>query len=81
MRLRNLVLIVATKDNTGASQQCDRDQRADHNRSSPARALHACDKRSCRAKTAKYQCDGGDSDISSVHETTSSTRKTIFLMN
>lgn len=81
MRLRNLVLIVATKDNTGASQQCDRDQRADHNRSSPARALHACDKRSCRAKTAKHQCDGGNGDISSVHKTTSSTRKTLLLMN
>lgn len=81
MRLRNLVLIVATKDNTGASQQCDRDQRADHDRSSPACPLHACDKRSCRAKTAKYQCDGGDSDISSIHKTTSSKRKTLFLKN
>ena len=81
MRLRNLVLIVATKDNTGASQQRCCDEHADHNRSSPARALHACDKRSCRAKTAKYQCDGGNGNISSIHKITSSKRKTLFLMN
>ena len=81
MRLRNLVLIVATKGNTGASQQCGRDQRADHDRSGPARSLHARDKRGRRTKAAKHQRNGGNGDISSVHKTTSSTRKTLFLMN
>ena len=75
MRLRNLVLIVATKDNTSASQQCDRDQRAGHDRSSPACPLHARDER------GKHQRDGGNGNISSIHKITSSKRKTLFLMN
>lgn len=81
MRLRNLVLIIATKDNTGASQQCGRDQRADHDRGSPTRPLHPRDERGRRTKATKRQCNGGNGDISSVHKTTSSTRKTLFLMN
>lgn len=81
MRLRNLVLIVATKDNTGASQQCDCDQRADHDRSSPACPLHARDERGRGTKAAKHQCDGGNGNISSIHKITSSKRKALFLMN
>lgn len=81
MRLRNLVLIVATKGNTGASQQRGRDQRADHNRSSPACPLHARDERDRGTKATKRQCNGGNGNISSIHKTTSSKRKTLFLMN
>lgn len=81
LQLGRLVLIVATKDNTGASQQCGCDQRADHDRSSPACPLHARDERGRGTKAAKHQRDGGNGDISSVHKTTSSTRKTLFLMN
>lgn len=81
MRLRNLVLIIATKDYTRTSQQCGRDQRTDHDRGSPTRPLHARDERGRRTKATKRQCNGGNGDISSVHKTTSSTRKTLFLMN
>lgn len=81
MRLRNLVLVIATKDHACASQQCCGDQSADHDRSSPARPLHARDKRGRRTKAAKRQRNGGNGDISSVHKTTSSKRKTLFLMN
>lgn len=81
LRPRHLVLIVATKDNTGASQQRGRDQSTDHDRSSPARSLHARDKRGGRTKAAKRQRNSGNGDISSVHKTTSSKRKTLFLMN
>ena len=81
LRLRRLVLIVATKDYTRTSQQSGRDQHANHDRGGPTRPLHTRDERGGRAKTAKHQCDGGDGDISSVHKTTSSTRKTLFLMN
>lgn len=81
LRLRGLALIVATKDYTRASQQCGYDQRADHDWSSPTRTLHARNERGRRTKTTKHQCDGGDGDISSVHKTTSSKRKTLFLMN
>lgn len=81
MRLRNLVLIVATKDYARTSQQRGRDQRADHNRGSPTRPLHTRDERGRRTKAAKHQCDGGNGNISSVHKTTSSKRKTLFLKN
>ena len=81
LRLRGLALIVATKDYTRTSQQRDRDQRANHNRGSPTRPLHARDERGRRTKATKHQCDGGNGDISSIHKTTSSTRKTLFLMN
>lgn len=81
MRLRNLILIIATKDNTGASQQCGRDQRADHDRGSPTRPLHARDERGRRTKAAKHQRDDGNGNISSIHKTTSSKRKTLFLKN
>lgn len=81
LRLRGLALIVATKDYTRASQQCGYDQRADHDWSSPTRTLHARNERGRRTKATKHQCDGGDGDISSVHKTTSSKRKTLFLMN
>ena len=81
MRLRNLVLIVATKDNTSASQQCDRDQRAGHDRSSPACPLHARDEHGRGTKAAKHQRDGDGGNISSIHKITSSKRKTLFLMN
>jgi hypothetical protein len=81
LRLRNLVLIVATKDNTDASQQRGRDQHADHDRSSPACPLHARDERGRGTKAAKYQRDGGNGNISSIHKTTSSKRKTLFLKN
>ena len=81
LRLRGLALIVATKDYTRASQQRGRDQRANHDWSSPARPLHARNERGRRTKAAKHQCDGGNGNISSVHKTTSSKRKTLFLMN
>lgn len=81
LQLRRLVLIVATKDYTRTSQQRGRDQRADHDRGSPTRPLHARDKRGRRTKAAKHQRDGGNGDISSIHKTTSSKRKTLFLMN
>lgn len=81
LRLRSLVLVIATKDHARASQQRGRDQRTDHDRSGSARPLHARDKRGRRTKAAKRQCNGGNGDISSVHKTTSSKRKTLFLMN
>lgn len=81
LRLRGLALIVATKDYTRTSQQRGRDQRANHDRGSPTRPLHARDERGRRTKAAKRQRNGGNGDISSVHKTTSSTRKTLFLMN
>lgn|GEM_PF-7042769 len=81
LRLRGLALIVATKDYTRASQQCGYDQRADHDWSSPTRTLHARDERGCRTKAAKRQRGGGNGNISSIHKTTSSKRKTLFLMN
>ena len=81
LQLRRLVLIVATKDYTRTSQQRDRDQRADHDRGSPTRPLHTSDERGRGTKATKRQCNGGNGDISSVHKTTSSTRKTLFLMN
>lgn len=81
LRLRRLVLIVATKDYTHTSQQSGRDQRADHDRGCPTRPLHARDECGRRTKATKRQCNGGNGDISSVHKTTSSTRKTLFLMN
>lgn len=81
LRLRRLVLIVATKDYTRTSQQCGRDQRTDHDRGSPTRPLHARNERGRRTKAAKHQCDGGNGDISSVHKTTSSKRKTLILKN
>lgn len=80
LRLRGLTLIVATKDYTRTSQQRGRDQRADHDRGSSTRTLHARDERGRRTKAAKRQCNGGNGDISSVHKTTSSTRKTLFLV-
>lgn len=80
LRLRGLALIVATKDYTRTSQQRGRNQRANHDWSSSAQALHARDKRGCMTKTTQCKCDGGNSDISSVHETTSSTGKTLLLM-
>lgn len=81
LRLRGLALIVATKDYTRTSQQRGRNQRANHDWSSPTRPLHARDERGRRTKATKRQCNGGNDDISSVHKTTSSTRKTLFLMN
>ena len=81
LRLRHLVLVIAAKNHARASQQCGCDQRANHGWSSPACPLHARNERGRRTKAAKHQCDGGNSDISSVHKTTSSTRKTLFLMN
>lgn len=81
LRLRRLVLIVATKDYTCTSQQRGRDQRADHDRSSPACPLHARDERDRGTKAAEHQRDGGNGNISSIHKTTSSKRKTLFLMN
>ena len=81
LRPRRLVLIVATKDNTGASQQRGRDQRAGHDRSSPAYPQHARDERDRGTKAAEHQRDGGNGNISSIHKTTSSKRKTLFLMN
>ena len=79
MRIWNLVLIIATKGHARTSQQCGSNQRADHDGSSSACPLHTRDKRGSRAKTTERKCDGGNSDISSVHETTSSTGKTLFL--
>lgn len=81
LRLRRLVLIIATKDYTRTSQQCGRDQRTDHDRGSPTRSLHARNERGRRTKAAKNQCDGGNGNISSVHKTTSSKRKTLILKN
>lgn len=81
LRLRGLALIVATKDYTRTSQQRGRNQRANHDWSSPACPLHARNERGRRTKATKHQCDGGNGDISSVHKTTSSKRKTLFLMN
>lgn len=81
LRPRHLVLIVATKDYTRTSQQRGRDQRADHNRGSPTRPLHTCDERGRRTKATKRQCNGGNGNISSIHKTTSSKRKTLFLKN
>ena len=81
LRLWSLILVIATKDHARASQQRGRDQRTDHDRSSPAGPLHTRDERGRRTKAAKHQRDGGDGDISSVHKTTSSTRKTLSLMN
>lgn len=81
MRLRSLVLVIATKDHTCAAQQRSRDQRTDHDRSGPARPLHARDKRGRRTKATKRQRNGSSGDISSFHKTTSSKRKTLFLMN
>ncbi len=43
--------------------------------------LHARDERGRGTKAAKHQRDGGNGDISSIHKTTSSKRKTLFLMN
>lgn len=81
LRLRSLILVIATKDHARAAQQRSHDQRTDHDRSGPARSLHARDKRGRRTKAAKRQRNGGNGDISSVHKTTSSKRKTLFLMN
>ena len=81
LQLRRLVLIVATKDNTGASQQRGRDQHANHDRGSPTRPLHARDERGRGTKAAKHQRDGGNGNISSIHKTTSSKRKILFLKN
>ncbi len=81
MRLRHLVLVIAAKNHARASQQCGRNQRANHDWSSPAWPLHARNERGRRTKATKHQCDGGNGNISSVHKTTSSTRKTLFLMN
>ena len=81
LQLRRLVLIVATKDYTRTSQQRGRDQHADHDRGSPTRPLHTRDERGRRTKATKRQCNGGNGDISSIHKTTSSKRKTLFLMN
>lgn len=81
LRPRHLVLIVAAKNHACTSQQRGRDQRADHDRSSPACPLHARDERGRGTKAAKHQRDGGNGDISSIHKTTSSKRKTLFLMN
>ena len=81
MRIWSLVLVIATKDHACTSQQCGSNQRADHDGSGPARPLHARDKRGRRTKAAKHQRNGGNGDISSVHKTTSSKRKTLFLMN
>ena len=80
MRLRNLVFVITAKGHARTSQQCGSNQRADHDGSSPACPLHTRDKRGRRTKTTERKCDGGNSDISSVHETTSSTGKTLFLM-
>ena len=81
LRPRHLVLIVAAKNHACASQQRGRDQRADHDRSSPACPLHARDERGRGTKAAKHQRDGGNGNISSIHKTTSSKRKTLFLKN
>lgn len=81
LRLRRLALIVATKGYTRTSQQRGRDQRADHDRGSPTRPLHARDERDRGTKAAEHQRDGGNGNISSIHKTTSSKRKTLFLMN
>lgn len=80
MRFRNLVLAIAAKNYTRTSQQRSRDQRTDHDRGSPTRPLHTRDERGRRTKATKRQCNGGNGDISSVHKTTSSTRKTLFLV-
>ncbi|MEO2530091.1 hypothetical protein ABG989_09480, partial [Collinsella aerofaciens] len=74
------ILIITAKDDTGASQRSDSNQGPHNDRSSSAQALHARDKRGRRTKTTKCKCDGGNSDISSVHKTTSSTGKTLLLM-
>lgn len=42
--------------------------------------LHARNERGRRTKATKRQCNGGNGDISSIHKTTSSTRKTLFLV-
>lgn len=81
LQLGRLVLIVATKDYTRTSQQRGRDQRADHDRGSPTRPLHTRDERGRRTKATKRQSNGGNGDISSIHKTTSSKRKNLFLMN
>ena len=80
LRLWSLILVITAKGHARTSQQCGSNQRTDHDGSNPACPLHARDKRSRRAKTTERKCDGGNSDISSVHETTSSTGKTLFLM-
>lgn len=42
----------------------------------------ACrDERGRGTKAAKHQRDGGNGNISSIHKTTSSKRKTLFLKN
>ena len=79
MRIWNLVFVITAKDHARTSQQCGSNQRADHDGSSSACPLHARDKRGSRTKTTERKCDGGNSDISSVHETTSSTGKTLFI--
>lgn len=81
LRPRHLVLIVAAKNHACASQQRGRDQRADHDRSSPACPLHVREERGRGTKAAKHQRDGGNGNISSIHKTTSSKRKTLFLKN
>ena len=81
LRLRRLVLVVATKSYTRTSQQRGRDQHANHDRGSPTRPLHARDERGRGTKAAKHQRDGGNGNISSIHKTTSSKRKTLFLKN
>lgn len=81
LRPHDLVLIITAKDDTGASQQGGSNQGPHNDRSSSARALHARDERGRRTKATKHQCDDGNGDISSVHKTTSSKRKTLFLMN
>lgn len=77
----DLVLIITAKDDAGASQRSDSNQGPHNDRSSSAQALHARNERGRRTKTTKHQCNGGNGDISSVHKTTSSKRKTLFLMN
>ncbi len=80
LRPHDLVLIITAKDDAGASQRSDSNQAPHNDRNSSAQALHARDKRGCRTKTTQCKCNGGNSDISSVHETTSSTGKTLLLM-
>ena len=78
MRALHIILIITAKDDTGASQHSDSNQGPHNDRSSSAQALHARDKRGRRTKTTQCKCDGGNSDISSVHKTTSSTEKTLY---
>lgn len=81
LRPHDLVLIITAKDDTGASQQGGSNQGPHNDRSSSTRALHARDKRGRRTKATKCKRNGGNSDISSVHGTTSSTGKTLLLMD